>query len=141
MCTFRQFTNFQKRLCFADVRQIRLWNRYLHKTNQTVRCTEKNNRNLLVSPCIGLGLHVLGQASSVVTSSYIPRQDSRSMASASVFSCEGGKIKLSESCARRKSSSLGDTPSRIIFFRALKKVFRPSIGERRRLVSAAWVRG
>jgi hypothetical protein len=37
---------------------------------------------------------------------------------------------------------LGDAPSKLIFFRALKKVFRPSIGERRRLVGVgAWVRG
>ena len=49
------------------------------------------------------------------------------MASASLSSCEGGKIKLSESCARRKASSLGDTPSRLFFFRALKKAFRPYI--------------
>jgi hypothetical protein len=100
LCTFRQFTNFQKRLCFADVRQIRLWNRYLHKTNQTVRCTEEKIRNLLVSPCTG---------HAAVASSYIPRQDSRSMASASLSSCEGGKIELSESCARRKTPSIHDS--------------------------------
>jgi hypothetical protein len=63
------------------------------------------------------------------------------MASASLSSCKGEKIEFSESCARRKASSLGDTLYRLIFFRALKKVFRPSIGERRRLAGAAWVRG
>jgi hypothetical protein len=48
---------------------------------------------------------------------------------------------LSESCARRIGSSLSDKSARLTCFLAFKEVVRPSIGERRRFVDPAWVRG